>query len=342
MNKKEQKVSNEFKRAALKQKQSLPLEQKVLLTKERIREWYDHYDGEVYVSFSGGKDSTVLLDIVKGMYPDVPAVYCDTGLEYPEVRKFALERANVVVRPQMVFDQVIKEFGYPIVGKEVSLAIRYARKGSKWAIDCLNGVDSNGKEFPYRKQIYGKWKHLVKAPFKIYDQCCRIMKEEPLKKYTKNSKRMPILALMADESRRRRMAWIRQGCNAFDTENPRSMPLSFWTEQDILQYIKTNSLEIAEAYGDVVYEKENTGQISMEGCGSKLCTTGCNRTGCIFCAFGAQVKKKQNRFQALKKTHPRLWEYCVYGGEFVDGVWQPNKSGLGMGFVLDYIGVPYE
>ena len=72
----------------LAQMQSLPLGAKIRMTQYRIMQWYDHFQGDVYVSFSGGKDSTVLLDIVRGIYPDVPAVYCDTGLEYPEIREF--------------------------------------------------------------------------------------------------------------------------------------------------------------------------------------------------------------------------------------------------------------
>lgn len=51
-------------REELKQMQSLPLEIKIRMTERRIREWYEHYQGQVYVSFSGGKDSTVLADIV--------------------------------------------------------------------------------------------------------------------------------------------------------------------------------------------------------------------------------------------------------------------------------------
>mgnify|MGYP000264252689 CR=1 FL=1 len=51
-------------------------------------EWYMRYDGQVFISFSGGKDSTVLLDLARRVYPDIPAVYVDTGLEYPELRDF--------------------------------------------------------------------------------------------------------------------------------------------------------------------------------------------------------------------------------------------------------------
>ena len=36
-----------------------------MLAKRRIMEWYDYWDGQVYVSFSGGMDSTVLLALVR-------------------------------------------------------------------------------------------------------------------------------------------------------------------------------------------------------------------------------------------------------------------------------------
>lgn len=99
-----------------------------MLSQQRIREWYDHWQGGVYVSFSGGKDSTVLLHLVRELYPEVPAVFVDTGLEYPEVRKFALSQPNVtVLRPELRFDKVIEQYGYPLISKEVSKCIYEAR-----------------------------------------------------------------------------------------------------------------------------------------------------------------------------------------------------------------------
>jgi len=76
----------------------LPLEAKIIKTELRIREFYDHFNGEVYVSFSGGKDSTVLLDIARSLYPDIPAVFFDTGLEYPELKEFVKTIDNVEIR----------------------------------------------------------------------------------------------------------------------------------------------------------------------------------------------------------------------------------------------------
>ena len=114
----------------LYQMQSMPLSIKVRMTENRIRAWIEQYgtDG-VYVSFSGGKDSTVLLDIVRKLYPDVLAVYVDTGLEYPEIREFVKSFDNVEwLKPKKNFRQVITEYGYPFISKEVSSKVAGARR----------------------------------------------------------------------------------------------------------------------------------------------------------------------------------------------------------------------
>lgn len=114
----------------LYQMQSMPLSIKVRMTENRIRWWIDEYgeDG-VYVSFSGGKDSTVLLDIVRKLYPGVLAVFVDTGLEYPEIRDFVKTFDNVEwLKPKKTFRQVIEEYGYPFISKDVSEKVYGARK----------------------------------------------------------------------------------------------------------------------------------------------------------------------------------------------------------------------
>ena len=99
---------------------SLPLDIKVAKSKLRIREWIDYYgEDNVYISFSGGKDSTVLLDLVRKVNKNVLAVFVDTGLEYPEVKEFVNTIDNVkIIRPAMSFKQVIETYGYPMVSKE--------------------------------------------------------------------------------------------------------------------------------------------------------------------------------------------------------------------------------
>lgn len=114
----------------LKLLQALPLELKIAKTKARIKEWVDFYgvDG-VYISFSGGKDSTVLLHIARSMYPNIKAVFSDTGLELPSIRSFVKTHENVDwLKPKMTFGEVVKQYGYPLFSKEISQAIWYARK----------------------------------------------------------------------------------------------------------------------------------------------------------------------------------------------------------------------
>lgn len=129
----------------LQELQALPLYLKIRLTKQRIREWVNRYgeDG-VYVSFSGGKDSTVLLHLVREEYPDVPAVFVDTGLEYPEIREFVKTFDNVEwLKPKKNFRQVIQDYGYPFISKEVAQTVyevkrRIMRGGRERHIDLKN------------------------------------------------------------------------------------------------------------------------------------------------------------------------------------------------------------
>ena len=299
----------------LKMLQNYPLWMKVEKTKARIREWYENYNGEVYVSFSGGKDSTVLLDIVRKMYPDVEAVFSDTGLEFPEIRTFVKSKENVtIIKPDKTFKQVITEKGYPIISKSVANCVRLARKNIEDGKETLRVRQIRGLE-KGSKFNKGKWEFLLDAPFKISDECCNELKKKPFKKWEKENKKYPMMATMASEGGVRKEGYLKTGCNSF--KNGKSQPMGFWTEQDVLEYIVINNLEIASVYGDIVKNDKGLWE-----------TTGEKRTGCVFCGFGCHLEKEPNRFQRLKQTHPNLYNYCI------------NK--LGMGEVLDYIGVKYK
>lgn len=110
--------------------QSLPLEIKEMKSMARIDEWINYYGKDnVCVAFSGGKDSTVLLHLIRKRYPNVRALFSDTGLEYPEIREFVKSIPNVDwVKPKQTFREITIEHGYPLFSKEVAETIRYARK----------------------------------------------------------------------------------------------------------------------------------------------------------------------------------------------------------------------
>lgn len=308
----------------LRMRQAMSLKDKIRFTERRIKEWVDEFgeDG-VYVSFSGGKDSTVLLDIARRLYPNLKAMFVDTGLEYPEIRKFVKTFNNVdILKPQKRFDQVIEEYGYPIISKEVSEFVSNARKCiksgyTKYLVhyNKLIGkfLGKNGKKSPY---CCDKWKYLLDAPFKISNKCCSVMKKKPAHDYQKQTGRNPIIATMAEESRLRTAQYLKQGCNGFNNKIPTSTPMAFWTEQDVLQFLYENKIPYASVYGDIEIDKDG-----------KYYTTGCQRTGCMFCGYGCHLEKSPNRFQKLKVTHPKQYDYII------------NK--LGFGKVLDFISVEY-
>ena len=295
--------------------QNYPLEMKIERTKRRIQEWVDYYgeDG-VYVSFSGGKDSTVLLDIVRSMYSDVEAVFSNTGLEYPEIVDFVKTFDNVtIIKPEKTFKRVIEEKGYPVVSKSVAQCVRLAKKNIADGKETLRVRQIKGLE---KGSIYnkGKWEFLLDAPFKISEECCNELKKKPMKKFNKESGKVPFIATMASEGGVREGAYLQTGCNAYNIG--RSQPMGFWTEQDVLEYIVVNNINIAGVYGEIIKNSKGLWE-----------TTGEKRTGCMFCMFGAHLEKEPNRFQRLKETHPKQYDYCI------------NK--LKLGEVLDYIGVKY-
>lgn len=292
----------EFKFYQLKMYQDMPLQAKINLSYQRIKQFYDKHNGKVYVAFSGGKDSTVMLDLVRYYYPHVPAVFCNTGLEYPEIIQFVKTIDNVIwLKPKLNFKQVIEKYGYPVISKQQAQYI-YEYKNSK--SEKVKHDRWYGKYDKKMFKISEKWKYLVDAPFKISDKCCLIMKKRPSANYTKETGMVGFVGMMANDSKARLMDYMKYGCNAFDKKTPQGRPLMFWTEKDIWNYIKLKNLSYSLIY-DMGYKN----------------------TGCIFCGFGAHLNYP-NRFQLMKKTHSKLWKYCM--------------EKLELAKVLDYCKIPYN
>jgi len=272
----------------LLQMQALPLAEKIEATKRRIREWLNRFP-EAKVAFSGGKDSTVLLDIARQISPGILASFANTGLEYPEIVKFVRQTPNVIeVRPKMDFLSVIQKYGYPVVSKRVARQIKDVQRSKSDTSTrrkrltglCPDGIVRSCWAIPK------KWIWLVKSGIKLSNTCCEILKKKPLDALGA----APIIGTMAEDSGWRKEMYFRYGCNAFDLKRPRSAPMSFWTEDDVWYYIHTQKL----AY-------------------SRIYDMGYTRTGCMFCMFGLHLEGHPNRFERMATTHPSLFRYCMDG-----------------------------
>jgi len=278
------------------------LEEKEEFTKDVIQQWYEYWDGKVYVSFSGGKDSIVLLHQVRKLYPEVPAVFVDTGLEYPEIRSFVKTIDNVIwLRPKITFHKVIKKYGYPVVSKENAQKIYEIRntKSEKLRSKRLYGDSKGNGKLPE------KWKYLIDAPFKIHNYCCIVLKKRPIYKYEKLSNRAAIVGIMTTDSRLRKISYLEKGCNSFESVRSMSTPIAIWKESNIWEYIKKYNISYSKIY-DMGYD----------------------RTGCMFCMFGLHMEKGENRFQRMARTHSKQYKYCI--------------EKLGLGEVLDYLKLSYK
>ena len=248
------------------QRKFLPYEIKTKLAETRIREWYDNWNGQVYLSYSGGLDSTALLHMIrKTVGKEVPAVFSNTGLEW-----------------------VVETYGFPITSKENAARIRKLRHGNlcnRYRNYLLNG-DERGKFGVLPK----KWHYLLETKFDTSEKCCDIMKKNPFSKYGKETGRVPYVGTTQDEGFMRARLYAHTGCNVYDGKTIKSQPLGPWNRQDVLRYID----------GDI--RKSSSGLYY---------TTGEQRTGCMFCAFGAHMEECPNRFQRMAKTHPKHWKICM-------------------------------
>lgn len=285
----------------LEQRQRMPLDLKIGMTLNRIRHWYRKYSGNVYIAFSGGKDSTVLLHLARTEFPDIPAVFVDTGLEYPEIRDFVKHTEGVTwLKPTQTFVQVLERSGWPVISKVVARAV--------WRIRNPNSSERTKHKMLYgdERGSYGKlpkkWRFLLDAPFGISDRCCEVMKIRPVSKYYKQTGRAGIVGTMAADSNSRRATYMQHGCYLTHYAVPRVTPMAFWKEEDVWKYLREKKVPYCSVYD-----------------------TGVRHTGCVFCCFGLHMEDRPNRFDLLRKTHPFLYKYCM--------------EKLGLREVLNFLGI---
>lgn len=292
----------------LKARQEWTLNQKIDHSVGAIEAFVSETGKVSFISLSGGKDSTVLLDLARRFVDkDMKAVFCNTGNEYPEIVRFVRRIENVtIIRPKLTVREVIAKYGFPMISKEQAQGIRQAKttKSEKLLNIRLHGTDKN-KGWLSGK-IADRWQYLIDEPFMISEKCCDCLKKRPFARYVKQTGEVPIIGTMAGESRLRSQQYIRRGgCNSFSETNTASYPLSIWTDEDIWAYIRTLDIPYCELYD-----------------------MGHARTGCMVCGFGAQYETEVSRFELLYRQHPKAYrifmDYSNNGVSYRDALRRIN------------------
>lgn len=359
---------SEHKIAMFKVKQQQDYSFKKKYARIRAWEFYNHpeIDGMAYVAV-GGLDSITLHVFLRSIGIDVPAISV-SSLEDKSIQKVHKALGVISLPPAKREDgrywnkrEVIRQFGFPIISKETANKISLLQHPSpdnatvRHAIITGETGEYGGFRTGTRMQLARKWlelfggpeneregTHYKTAPFLVSDKCCYYLKEKPCNDFAKESGRFPYMGLMASEGGRRQKALMLNGCNYISPGTKRSAPFAIFNRQDIL----TLALEMEDYYhahwrdfGETEIETiipAIYGEIVRDADGT-LRTTMAQRTGCSMCGFGIHMEGRPHRFDLLRESNPKEWEFWmkhIYQDE--DGKW------WGFGDVLDYIGVGWE
>lgn len=272
----------------LRERQAWTLPQKIDHSLGVIEAFASRFDGKVFVSFSGGKDSCVMLSLVELLMPDVPVVFIMTGCESPSVCRFIRQQKEQhrieIIRPVKTLKQVFAEYGFPLVSKEVSHDIQAVRRNP----DCQSSRNKLWLGNPHH--IPERWHYLLNEPYEVSERCCFWLKKKPSHDYMKRTGRRPYLGLLASEGYTRQSTYIKRGgCNSFNEDGKQyatSWPLAIWTEQDVWAYIKDRHIEVPDIYDQ-----------------------GATRTGCMGCGFG--VQRSTETLDTLKRLWPKWYDLIM-------------------------------
>ena len=270
----------------LYQRQGWTLNKKIDHSVGAIEAFISQTEKVPYVSFSGGKDSTVLLDLARRFVDrDIKAVFCNTGNEYPEIVRFVRSTENAtIIRPLKKVREVLDNYGFPLISKEQAHGIRQVKTTKSEKLRSIRLYGTDPKKGHTTGKIADRWQYLINKPFMISEKCCDCLKKRPFEIYQKETNEVPIIGVMAGESDQRKRQYVKRGgCNSFDGKVA-SYPISIWTDRDVWEYLRKFKVPYCE-----LYDKGHT------------------RTGCMVCGFGAHIEKV-SRFELLYDLHPKAYQ----------------------------------
>ncbi len=273
----EQKELLSFRGKLLNMRINYPLDFKIKLAQRRLENVIRNYGiNNCYISFSGGKDSTVLSHIALSLGYKIEHVYSNTRLEYPECISFAKKwcKKNDIkltfITPDILPQEIWKKYGYPMFSKGIAEVLERKRLGQ----------NVNPKKIARIKKFL-KYKDV-----NLSARCCYYLKKKPFHEWQKKSgKNVTIMGTRTEESIMRRLVWLRKGC-IYETKRNQVVcsPIAFFTEEDIWNYARKFGIKFADIY----YK-------------------GFKRNGCYCCGFGCHLAG-ENNFIKLKRLNPNLWK----------------------------------
>ena len=329
----------------------MPYEEKLEWAKKRIKEFldftYNEYknnpkykhlkpnDYKVIISFSGGKDSTVLLDLINIVHKEIKSkIYLQPAYAYeitfPEtlvfikntIKNYQKENKYIldlmVAKPKLPWNQILETKGYPIFSKQISVILNRIKKTkSKTGLTrWIFGIDTakfklaksrlflldnsmanftNGVDEETLLEFNDYFKKTLFFNDYLYSEKCC----DYVKGGLKHNKLPCFVGTMASESQLRRKSWIHNGCNILSGNKILSRPLSLFQSNDIWKYIYKNKIKINKMYG---FKPRAS---NLEKSVSKLRY---QRLGCISCPYGAHLEKNtKNRFQILYHESQQLY-----------------------------------
>lgn len=331
----------------------LPYEAKKNHAEVRAREFVNDCarEGLNYHVSVGGLDSITLLLFLRSIGIDAPAISV-SGLEDISIQRVHKRLGVERLQPAKREDgrpwskaQIIQEFGFPVLSKEIASKIELLQNPSEKNATVRHAIitgetgEYGGFRTGTRMQLAQKWLELFGGyenenegvhykipPFKVSSKCCYYLKEKPADDWAKAHNSVPFLGLMASEGGRRQKSLMMHGCNYWGKTTIRSCPFAIFDRQDLLRLALELDVPVPEIYGKIVRDPDGT-----------LRTTKAQRTGCSMCGFGIHLEKRPHRFDRLRESNPKEWEYwMLHCCKDADG------TEYGWGRVLDYIGVEWR